>query len=129
MQEFNTLRSLFRADLDAEARKNGWGLKERVLWIMDHLDEYIERWLGFAALLTDPKALIQSDLFTVVEIAVEALEEEFAHAAGSLDDRRVKRIRGAVEALRRHGDEEYAIAIKELAGELRFSSPLLKSSA
>lgn len=127
MQDRNTLRSWFRAELEAEARKNGWDVKQRVLWIMDHLDEYIERWLGFAALPINPKVLISSDLFTTVEIAVDALEEEFAETAESLEERQLKTIRETVDALRNRGDKEYAIAIKELLEELRLSSPMLRS--
>jgi hypothetical protein len=125
MQDPKTLRALFLADLDTDARKNAWDAKGRVLWIMDHLDEYIERWLGFASLRISPQALIQSDLFTVVDVAIEVLEQEFEGNGASFEERHLRKIREAVEALRKHGNAEYAVAIKDLVGELRSHSPVL----
>jgi hypothetical protein len=122
MQELTTLRALFRADLDAETRKNAWGPEERMLWAMEHLDEYIERWLGFAAHIVSPQALIGSDLFTVIEIAVEALEQEFARSRIDLESRRPERFRVALELLRRTGDRKYADLMKHLVEEFRSSS-------
>jgi hypothetical protein len=119
MQDPNTLRALFHAGLEAEARRNVWGLEARVLWILDHLDEYLERWLGFAALQIDPHALLRSDLFTVVEIAVVALEEEFARNTSAATGTYLERIRGDLESLRKHGDEASATSIKARVAELR----------
>jgi hypothetical protein len=127
MQDTSTLRTLFRAELDAETRRNAWELKERVLWIMEHLDEYIDQWLGFAALRISSEALIESDLFTVVEIAAEALEQEFAGTGTPLETYHLESMREAVEALRKTGDRNYAITVKEVMGELKSSSPRLNA--
>jgi hypothetical protein len=114
MQDPETLRSLFRASLATEAANHDWGMNDRLRWITKHLDEYIERWLGFAALPISPRALIQSDLFTMVEIAVDALEEEVAQTAGARGALPLGEIRAAVEALRKEEDKRHAVAIKEL---------------
>lgn len=119
MQNPETLRSLFRASLATEAASDRWGMNDRLRWITNHLDEYIERWLGFAALPISPKALIQSDLFTMVEIAIEALEEEVAQTAGARSAFHIGEIRAAVEALRKEEDIRHAVAIKELVEVLR----------
>lgn len=125
MQEPNALHSWFHAELEAEAQRNAWGLKERVLWILDHLDEYIERWLGFAALHISPQALIQSDLFTTIEIAIDALEREFSMNVAVANNRYVRNIRENFECFRRHGDRESVASIKALAAELRSAPSLL----
>ncbi|HEU4559413.1 MAG TPA: hypothetical protein VFS20_16260 [Longimicrobium sp.] len=93
------------------------GSEDRTLWILDHLDKYLERWLGFAAMSVEPRALIQSDLFTITEIAVEALEQEYARVSGS--GRHLEDMRKALEDLRKRGNADHALALKEVASKLR----------
>lgn len=118
MQEPAILLASFRSSLDAETRQNAWGPNERALWIVDHLDEYLARWLGFAAMSIDPRALIQSDFFTLVEIASDALVEECPRFDG-VSERHLGDMREALEALRAHGNADHALKLKELAADVR----------
>jgi hypothetical protein len=49
----------------------------RIRWLSEQLENYVERWLGFAAL---PQAtmpgLLKGDLFAAVEIGAAVLDEE-----------------------------------------------------
>jgi hypothetical protein len=119
MQNKGILRSSFQTELESEALRNAWDQSERVRWILDHLDEYIERWLGFSALRINSRSLIKSDLFTVVDVAVEALEQEFAQSSSPHAPLQVRSVRDAVEALQEHGLPEQANALKAAVLELR----------
>lgn len=119
MQNKGILRSSFQTELESEALRNGWDASERVRWILDHLDEYIERLLGFTALRINLRSLIESDLFTVVDVATEALEQEFSQSAGPHAPHHVRSVRDAVEALRKQSLPEQATALKTAVAELR----------
>jgi hypothetical protein len=119
MQDRDILRSSFSKELRAEAQQNGWGSTERVQWILDHLHEYIERWLGFAALSISPRSLIESDLFTVLDIAVDELESQINKSSNPEQGQRLRVVREALESLRAHGSTDEALTLKAAVGRLR----------
>ena len=50
---------------------------QRLIWICERVEEYIDRWLGFCDLPIPSKAsLIISDLFVMIGIGTEVLENE-----------------------------------------------------
>jgi len=55
--------------------------KGKVVWLIAHLEEYVERLLGFTALPhTTMNALVNSDLFALVQVAAELVTEEIERA-------------------------------------------------
>jgi len=48
-----------------------------LMWLCVHMDEYLERFVGFVKLETVPIAkLVDGDLFIIIHVAVEVVEEK-----------------------------------------------------
>ena len=117
MQPKGTLQAHFHAELESVSSAGTWTSCQRAGWIREHLNEYIDRYIGFAALCVGKRALVESDIFTVIEIAVEALEEESSGEQVGFPEWR-SQLHEALEALRRTGNEEYATKLSEIANSL-----------
>jgi hypothetical protein len=49
----------------------------RLKWLCSHMDEYLERFVGFVKLGTVPIAkLVDGDLFVIIRVAVEVIDEK-----------------------------------------------------
>lgn len=59
------------------------GSPARLNWLADHLEEYVERWLGFCAVLTKPKSVTTAAGFSTVELGAGAITDELKHATPS----------------------------------------------
>jgi hypothetical protein len=52
----------------------------RIRWLIDHVEEYIDRWVGFCDLPNSSMtSLMNGDFFGVVEIGLKVLGEELAN--------------------------------------------------
>jgi hypothetical protein len=55
---------------------------DRTLWVVRHLEEYIDRWVGFVehpAVAGEPNSFVfDSGLFAVIGVAIEVLNEEIS---------------------------------------------------
>src|SRR4051812_25170805 len=71
---------LTRLNEELPQDQGGASGNRRVCWLAVHLDEYVERWIGFIehpAVRAEPQInLFESGLFKVIDIALELLEEE-----------------------------------------------------
>lgn len=77
--------SLERA-LESESRGKEWDARDRVLWLSEQLEEYVERWIGFCELPSLPmSSLLVSDLFGAVEIGAEVLGAYLREYAATKD--------------------------------------------
>ncbi len=71
-----------RSMLDAETR--GQTRKERWVWLLDHVDEYLDRWKAFCNLdSVSMSSHIQGDLHAVLLAGVNVFEEELRCLASS----------------------------------------------
>lgn len=72
-----TLRSALEQELAETTNREGFNSLERIRWLSEHLEEYIERMVGFCALpdLTW-QTLIASDGFAVIEVGADAITRE-----------------------------------------------------
>jgi len=72
------LETLLRGHL-AEQPDDGLS---RLLWLADQLENYVERWIGFAEAMPSPlPADLEGDLFGMVEIGAAVTDEEIRRAA------------------------------------------------
>ncbi len=69
----------------AETAQRGLDLHGQIDWLAEHLDEYIDRWLGFCRVPTlQMTALLQSDLFVAIEIGAASLARRLETAGEKL---------------------------------------------
>lgn len=69
------LEGLLRGRL-AEQREDG-----RAAWLAEQLENYVERWIGFAEAMPAPLASqLEGDLFGMVEIGTRVMDEEVRRA-------------------------------------------------
>jgi hypothetical protein len=56
--------------------------RARLRWLRNELENYLDRWLAFAAVESIPlKSLLADDLFAMVLVATDVCEQEFARAS------------------------------------------------
>jgi hypothetical protein len=95
------------AEATSSERLDPWG---RLNWLSHHLELYVGRFAGFAALRVEVTSeLLAHDLFRCVEIGVEAVSAEL-RAAGSPAElsRRWDEFHSAIDAVRRSPSRERA---------------------
>jgi len=72
-------RDFFKSELAAVSEQPGSG--PRLRWLAEHLEEYVDRWLGFCALAVESNtSVVTAPGFYMIELGREALAEEFAGA-------------------------------------------------
>ena len=49
---------------------------DRRVWLLDQLDNYLDRWLAFAALGVPIESLLRDDLFSMLVVGVDRFSEE-----------------------------------------------------
>lgn len=75
----DSYREFFRQELAAVSEQRGsW---PRLRWLAEHLEEYVERWLGFCAIASESSSsLATAPGFNVIDLGAQALEDEIAFA-------------------------------------------------
>ena len=77
----NELRASLERDFQSESDQHGFNQSDRIYWLAERVDEYLERWLGFCRISDATMAqLVDSVLFGMVEIGSEVLGEELKKA-------------------------------------------------
>ncbi|CAA9346182.1 MAG: hypothetical protein AVDCRST_MAG89-2879 [uncultured Gemmatimonadetes bacterium] len=79
----------------------------RLAWVVDQLENYVERWIGFAEVVPEPlHHQLQGDLFGMIEIGEDVVDGEVARAprSGELTEA-WRRFRAAVARLRGAPDD------------------------
>jgi hypothetical protein len=72
-----SLQASLQRELEAVTRSDHLGRHERLRWLRDQLENYLDRWLAFANIESIPSAsLFQDDLFTMVIVAADVFEAE-----------------------------------------------------
>lgn len=114
-------REFLRRSLDEhllEAEQGGeLGLGGRGAWLAEHLEIYVNRCIGFAALPSGAGPVLDGSLFSLVEIGTEALRRELdaSPPAPAAADAWRAYLR-ALEDIRQHGDFE---SLAAAAGAVR----------
>jgi regulator of protease activity HflC (stomatin/prohibitin superfamily) len=76
------LRNLLLTELEIQSARGRFDPGQRLGWLAEHLEEYVDRWLGFVALPSWPMShLLRFDGFVMVEIGTEVLDAEIKRAA------------------------------------------------
>jgi hypothetical protein len=74
-QRQEELTKLFQEHLAADTE--GGDATCRMRWLLDHVQDYLSRWIGFARLRPfSMKYLLESDLHTVLILGVNAIDNE-----------------------------------------------------
>lgn len=63
-------------ELDRQARERDFDRVARVAWLLDQLDNYVERWIGMVAAAEPARPSVEDDLFHMIEIGAEAVSAE-----------------------------------------------------
>jgi hypothetical protein len=72
-------RDFFQRELASISQQRGSG--PRLRWLAEHLEEYVDRWLGFCAVAPESTlSLVTAPGFGVIELGAEALGEELSDA-------------------------------------------------
>lgn len=81
------LRSSLERELRAATERETLDSDSRRRWLMDQLDNYLNRWLGFAAVGVPLKSLLRDDLFTMLIAGVNVYERELQLATHVCSER------------------------------------------
>ena len=78
---------------------------KQYIWLIEHLEEYIERWLGFErmALSVDMEFLVKNESFLIILAATNLLHEIAVHDASykdSLSD--IDTLKGVIDLICKH---------------------------
>lgn len=78
-KQLDFYRDFFQQELAAVSEQRGsW---PRLRWLAEHLEEYVDRWLGFCAIAPEPSpSLMTAPGFGVIELGAQALGDELASA-------------------------------------------------
>lgn len=78
------LRRSLEDRLEAEARERGMSPLERAAWVAEHVEEYVDRWLGLLALPSwSWSDVVQHDLLGTVSLGADLLTRELRQAEPS----------------------------------------------
>lgn len=95
--------------------------EHRLAWVVDQLENYVERWIGFAEVMREPlHDQLQGDLFGLIEIGEDVTDGEVARAPRSAElGEAWHRFRAVVARLRGAPDDGSAAELREpLSGVL-----------
>lgn len=102
------LLNSMRTHFDAETER--LDTLERLKWLFDHLDEYLDRWLSFCSREEmSMQMLVESDLHTVLLISVDMIKQETAYLADCVTYRK-KWHDFVLRVCAIHGESEKCIA-------------------
>jgi hypothetical protein len=69
-------------ELSAATAKGHLDPLGRRRWLLDQLDNYLDRWIAFAAVGVSMKSLLRDDLFTMLRVGVQVYSSEIEIARG-----------------------------------------------
>jgi hypothetical protein len=97
------LQESLRVELEAVTIHEHLDSLGRRRWLVDQLDNYLDRWLGFAALGTiSMKSLLRDDLFVMLLIGTEVYTDELNRAEDALAEKGAwKEFRSLLTAVQR----------------------------
>lgn len=79
------LRASLLRELETVAQREGFDYVRRLRWLRGELENYLDRWLAFAAVESIPlKSLLNDDLFAMVGVAAEVLDQQLRASAAVL---------------------------------------------
>ena len=81
------LRRSLRRNLAAVTREQQLDARGRRLWLLDQLDNYLDRWLAFAALGVPMESLLRDDLFLMLRHGSALFTEEIAQLPPTAPER------------------------------------------
>jgi hypothetical protein len=70
------LQTSLQRELERHAAERGLGPTARVAWLLDQLENYVERWLGLRAADGSAIAPASDDLFGMIEIGADVTSGE-----------------------------------------------------
>ena len=70
------LKASLRRELSRQAHERNLSSTGRVVWLLDQVENYVERWLGLRAAPAQTVVPSSDDLFQMIEIGVEAVSAE-----------------------------------------------------
>jgi hypothetical protein len=113
------LVSLLR-ELAHATERGHFGPSDRVKWLGDQLENYVERWVGFTAALPVQKTSPANDtLFGIVEIGADVLGAELRGRGDHPGIKSWQRFEVALEDVRRDGDGKRAGQLREALAQVR----------
>lgn len=72
--------------LASEAAEKNYTPLQRLIWLAEHVEEYVDRWLGLLELGSWPwSEIIEHDLFEVIAIGSDLLSKELARVDAPRD--------------------------------------------
>jgi hypothetical protein len=100
------LQESLRVELEATTIREHLDSLGRRRWLVDQLDNYLDRWLGFAALGTiSMKSLRRDDLFIMLLIGTEVYTDELNRVANAIAEKGAwKEFRSLLLAVQRSRD-------------------------
>ena len=118
-QRREELDTSLRSELEQVARQEDFGPRDRVRWLGDRLDEYLDRWLSLCeASDATMDQLVNNVLFTAVEIGVDNLDKELQGSLLTVDGS-WRRFVDSLHALRRGGSRQDASRLRQRFSEWR----------
>jgi hypothetical protein len=107
------LRQSLERSLQSDASEHNLDARAQMTWLAEHLDEYIDRWLGFCAVPSLQMAdLLKSDLFLAVEVGAEMLGEHVGTSAPKAESA-WKQFRSALEHVRGTSEKQDAHRLRD----------------
>src|SRR5262245_49915690 len=76
------LQASLRREFSLQTQERGLSQMARVVWLVDQLENYVERWVGLCQTSSHAVSPHSDDLFLMVEVGAEAVSEE-VRALGS----------------------------------------------
>ena len=115
------LRASLVRQLTDESAQSRFSPRDRVHWLGDQVEEYLERWLAFCA-ASDPVSplFVESALFDMLEIGSEVLTEELhtVSTPSNVADA-WHGFEAALKRIRHQGDWQQAQRLRKILAEWR----------
>lgn len=123
------LRTSLMRQLDEVSRLEGFDGTGRRRWLRGELENYLDRWLAFAAVeAISLQSLLNDDLFAMVLVAADAYEREVEAGGSEIEEWRrfsaaLSRIRVAKDRATLGGLREALDAVGAALGSTRTTGP------
>jgi hypothetical protein len=75
------LRDFLRSELGRQSEELGLDANGRIGWLLEQLENYVERWLGTEAFRSSKESRADDDLWTMIEVAIETTSAELGAVA------------------------------------------------
>jgi hypothetical protein len=97
------------------------GSSQRLRWIGDQLENYVERWLAFCTIPSLPmSSLLDDDLFGIIDIGTDLMDRELTHSAENPERDRVwQEFHSVVAMIRTVGERTQAEQLRESLAQYR----------